>query len=45
MAMSYALVGLAADGIVINDPDCVAKTFPNFFDQLNHHFSPPGESP
>ena len=33
MAMSFSLVGLAADGIAINDPGCVSKTFPDFFDR------------
>ena len=33
MAMSFALVGLAADGVAINDPGCVSKTFPDFFDR------------
>lgn len=35
MAMSFAVVGLAADGIVINDPSCVAKTFPRYFEYLD----------
>lgn len=34
MAMSFAVAGLKAPGIVIRDPDCVAKTFPSFFDVL-----------
>lgn len=34
MAMSFALVGLGADGIDIADPGCVAKTYPAFFDDL-----------
>ena len=34
MAMSFAVAGLAADGIVIQDPDCVSKTFPDFFERL-----------
>ena len=34
MAMSFALVGLKSDGIVIEDPDCTAKTYPRFFDDL-----------
>jgi 3-phosphoshikimate 1-carboxyvinyltransferase len=38
MAMAFALAGLAADGVVINDPECVNKTFPNYFDRLNHYF-------
>jgi len=31
MAMSFALAALASDEVVINDPDCCAKTYPSFF--------------
>jgi 3-phosphoshikimate 1-carboxyvinyltransferase len=34
MAMSLALVGLRLPGVVINNPGCTAKTYPNFFDDL-----------
>jgi 3-phosphoshikimate 1-carboxyvinyltransferase len=34
MAMSFALLGLRVPGIEIADPDCVAKTFPEYFDVL-----------
>lgn len=34
MAMSFALVGLRASGIEIQDPACVAKTFPDYFERL-----------
>ncbi|GAF71079.1 unnamed protein product, partial [marine sediment metagenome] len=34
MAMSFALAGLRLDGMVINDPQCCAKTFPDFFDRF-----------
>ncbi len=34
MAMSLALLGLRIPGIVIEDPGCVAKTYPNFFADL-----------
>jgi 3-phosphoshikimate 1-carboxyvinyltransferase len=34
MAMSMALVGLRVPGVVIKDPGCVAKTYPNFFSDL-----------
>jgi 3-phosphoshikimate 1-carboxyvinyltransferase len=34
MAMSMALVGLQVAGVVINDPQCTAKTYPRFFDDL-----------
>jgi 3-phosphoshikimate 1-carboxyvinyltransferase len=29
--MSFAIAALAVDGIAINDPACVSKTFPDFF--------------
>lgn len=31
MAMAFALAGVRAEGIVIHDPGCVAKTYPNFW--------------
>lgn len=34
MAMSMALIGLRVPGIVIKNPACVAKTYPDFFDDL-----------
>lgn len=34
MAMCFALVSLLDCPVVINDPKCVAKTFPGFFDAL-----------
>jgi 3-phosphoshikimate 1-carboxyvinyltransferase len=34
MAMSFAVAGLATDGIVIEAPECVNKTFPGYFDEL-----------
>lgn len=34
MAMSFAVAGLKSPGIVINDPGCTRKTYPNFFDDL-----------
>jgi 3-phosphoshikimate 1-carboxyvinyltransferase len=34
IAMSFALAGLRTPGVVIEDPDCVAKTFPGFFGAL-----------
>jgi 3-phosphoshikimate 1-carboxyvinyltransferase len=34
MAMSLALVGLKVPGVVINDPGCVAKTYPDFWQDL-----------
>jgi 3-phosphoshikimate 1-carboxyvinyltransferase len=34
MAMSLALLGLRAPGVEIEDPGCVAKTYPDFFADL-----------
>lgn len=34
MAMSMALVGLRVPGVLIEDPGCVAKTYPEFWDDL-----------
>jgi len=34
MAMSFALIGLRVPGIVIADPECTSKTYPDFFDDL-----------
>jgi 3-phosphoshikimate 1-carboxyvinyltransferase len=34
MAMSFAVTGLVAPGIRIQDPACVNKTFPAFFERL-----------
>ena len=35
MAMALALVGLTHDAVTVNDPGCVAKTFPGFWDFLD----------
>ena len=34
IAMSFALAGLKVNGIAIRDPDCVAKTFPDYWQVL-----------
>ena len=34
MAMSLALVGLRVPGVVILDPECTAKTYPDYFQDL-----------
>ena len=31
MAMAFSLIGLRVPGIIIDNPGCVSKTFPNFF--------------
>ena len=35
MAMAFSLIGLRVPGIVIENPNCVSKTFPNYFDVLD----------
>ena len=35
MAMCFAILGLKIPGIKIQNPACVKKTFPNFFQKLN----------
>lgn len=42
MAMAFAVVGLAAEGISIVDPGCVDKTYPGFFDDLDRLRRRPG---
>lgn len=34
LAMAFAAIGLAVAGITIEDPGCVAKTYPGFWDDL-----------
>lgn len=34
MAMSFSLIGLRFDGVTVENPSCVSKTFPDFFDVL-----------
>ncbi|MBC8336932.1 MAG: 3-phosphoshikimate 1-carboxyvinyltransferase [Anaerolineales bacterium] len=34
MAMAFSLIGLRVEGVQIENPACVSKTFPNFFDVL-----------
>jgi 3-phosphoshikimate 1-carboxyvinyltransferase len=47
MAMSFALLGLRVPGITIEDPGCVAKTYPGFWDDLGtlRHAPEPGTAP
>ena len=35
MAMSFALAGLRIAGVTIGDPECVSKTWPQYFDVLD----------
>jgi 3-phosphoshikimate 1-carboxyvinyltransferase len=34
MAMAFAVAGTVAEGVTINDPECVNKTYPGFFEDL-----------
>src|ERR1700693_1378956 len=34
IAMAFSVVGLRIPGVTIQNPSCVSKTFPDFFDQL-----------
>jgi len=34
MAMAFSLIGLRVPGITIENPSCVSKTFPNYFEVL-----------
>ena len=34
MAMCFSILGLKVPGIKINNPSCVKKTFPNFYEKL-----------
>ncbi len=34
MAMAFSLIGLRVNGVTIDDPSCVAKTFPAYFEVL-----------
>jgi 3-phosphoshikimate 1-carboxyvinyltransferase len=36
IAMSFAVAGLKAPGMIITDPDCVAKSFPDFWEFFEH---------
>ena len=40
IAMSFALVGLKVPGIIIQNPACVAKTFPDFWQRLERLRTP-----
>jgi 3-phosphoshikimate 1-carboxyvinyltransferase len=36
IAMSFAVAGLKTPGVVIRDPDCVAKSFPDFWEYFEN---------
>ena len=39
IAMSFAVAGLKAPGMVITDPDCVAKSFPDFWEYFDRLYA------
>jgi 3-phosphoshikimate 1-carboxyvinyltransferase len=36
MAMAFALIGLRVPGVRIENPNCVSKTFPDYFKVLEN---------
>ena len=42
MAMSFAVLGAVRDGVSIEDPDCVAKTYPGFWEDLGRFYDAQG---
>ncbi|MGW0900565.1 3-phosphoshikimate 1-carboxyvinyltransferase, partial [Streptomyces goshikiensis] len=38
IAMAFSVLGLRTGGITLDDPACVAKTFPGFHDELRRLF-------
>jgi len=41
MAMSFAVLGTMVSGVVIEDPDCTTKTYPNFWEDLERAYLSP----
>lgn len=41
MAMAFSLAGLFIEGVEINNPDCVSKTFPDYFSVLERIYKDP----
>ncbi|NLE85119.1 MAG: 3-phosphoshikimate 1-carboxyvinyltransferase [Myxococcales bacterium] len=44
MAMSFGVLGLVRPGITIEDPACVAKTYPGFWDSLREVYAAVGQA-
>ncbi len=42
IAMSFAILGAAAGGVTIEDPACVSKTYPRFFQDLGAVYTAAG---
>jgi 3-phosphoshikimate 1-carboxyvinyltransferase len=38
IAMSFSVLGLRAPGVVLDDPQCVTKTFPGFHQEFTRLF-------
>ena len=34
IAMAFSLLGLVADGISVEEPECVTKSFPGFWEEM-----------
>lgn len=45
MAMSFAILGLVRPGVSIEDPACVAKTYPTFWNDLKKLYAHLGQDP
>jgi len=45
MAMAFSILGLKIPGMVIRNPRCVTKTFPNFFETLEDMARQSGQGP
>jgi 3-phosphoshikimate 1-carboxyvinyltransferase len=41
--MSFAVLGLAAGNVQIDDPACVAKTYPTFWDDVRKCYESVGQ--
>jgi 3-phosphoshikimate 1-carboxyvinyltransferase len=44
VAMSFALLGLLHEGVAIENPKCVGKSFPGFWDELDRFYKHHGEN-
>jgi 5-enolpyruvylshikimate-3-phosphate synthase len=40
MAMSFAMLGACVPGVRIGTPDCVSKSYPTFFRELEAQLAP-----
>jgi 5-enolpyruvylshikimate-3-phosphate synthase len=43
--MAFAVLGLCRPGVLIEDPACVAKTYPGFWDALRALYRHLGQEP